>query len=439
MNAAAGEMTEGAPIGGTGGERADLRSTAGRYRWVIVALLFAATAINYIDRQMIGVLKPTLEAEFHWTESDFARIVFWFQLAYAIGYLSFGKVVDVLGARIGYAIALVIWTISHMAHGFASGVTSFAMARFGLGIGESGNFPAGIRAVTDWFPQKERAFAIGLFNAGANVGAILTPLIVPLLVLWFDWRMAFFVTGIFGILWLGAWWTMYRHPAEHGRVTRGELAWIQQDPADPVEKIGWARLLTVKETWAYALGKFLIDPIWWFFLFWLPGYLFERYDLDLKTFGLPLAGIYLISDLGSVGGGWLSSKLIKAGKTPNFARKITMLICALCVLPIWFAQSIDSVWSAVLVIGLATAAHQAFSANLYTLPSDVFPRGAVGSVVGIGGTVGAFGGMGMALFAGYILDATHSYEVLFAICASAYLVALAVVHLLSPKLAPAKV
>lgn len=424
-----------AGTGGTVGQVAKV----GRYRWVVVALLFAATAINYVDRQMIGVLKPTLSAEFHWSESDFAGIVFWFQLAYAIGYLSFGKVVDTLGARLGYTVAIVIWTVSHMAHGFATGITSFAMARFGLGVGESGNFPAGIRAVTDWFPQKERALAIGIFNAGANVGAIVTPLLVPLLVLWFDWRMAFFVTGLFGIIWLAVWWAVYRHPDEHPRVTPGELAYIKQDPADPVTKIGWGRLLVVKETWAYGLGKFLIDPIWWFFLFWLPGYLFERYDLDLKTFGLPLAAIYLISDVGSIAGGWLSSKLIAAGRTPNFARKVTMLICALCVLPIWFVQSVDNVWTAVLVIGLATAAHQAFSANLYTLPSDVFPRGAVGSVVGIGGTAGAFGGMGMALFAGYILDATHSYEVLFAICASAYLLALLAVHLLSPRLAPVRI
>lgn len=414
---------------------AQLDPRAGRYRWLVVTLLFAATAINYIDRQMIGVLKPTLSAEFGWSESDFAGIIFWFQLAYAVGYISFGKVVDVFGARLGYTIAIVIWTVSHMAHGFASGVVSFAAARFGLGVGESGNFPAGIRAVTDWFPQRERAFAIGLFNAGANVGAILTPLIVPLLVLWFDWRAAFFITGIFGFAWLAVWWVLYRHPTEHPHVSPGELAWIQQDPADPVEKMGWARLLTVRETWAYALGKFLIDPIWWFFLFWLPGYLFQRYDLDLMSFGLPLAAIYLISDVGSIAGGWLSSRLLRAGYSANFARKFTMLICGLCVLPIWFVQSVDNVWMAVLVIGLATAAHQAFSANLYTLPSDVFPRGAVGSVVGIGGTVGALGGMGMALFAGYILDTTHSYELLFAICASAYLLALLVVHVLSPKLA----
>ncbi|WP_062344781.1 MFS transporter [Novosphingobium sp. CCH12-A3] len=413
---------------------------AGRYRWVIVALLFAATAVNYIDRQMIGVLKPTLVAEFGWSETDFAQIVFWFQVAYAIGYIGFGRIVDVVGAKLGYTIAIVIWTAGHVAHGFATGLVSFAAARFGLGVGESGNFPAGIRAVTDWFPQRERAYAIGLFNAGANVGAIITPLLVPALVLWFDWRAAFFITGIFGVAWLVAWWLIYCHPAEHPRVSPAELAWIQQDPADPVEQIGWAKLLTVRETWAYALGKFLIDPVWWFFLFWLPGYLFERYDMDLKTFGLPLAAIYLISDGGSIFGGWMSSRLIKAGRTPNFARKATMFLCAVAVLPIWFAQSLDSVSAAVFIIGLATAAHQAFSANLYTLPSDVFPRGAVGSVVGIGGTVGALGGMGMALFTGYILDKTGgSYEVLFAICASSYLLALAVVHILSPRLAPAAV
>ncbi len=415
-------------------EQASARS--GRYRWVIVGLLFAATAINYVDRQMIGVLKPTLSAELHWTETDFAQIVFWFQVAYAIGYISFGKIVDMLGARLGYAIAIVIWTVSHMAHGLATSVTSFALARFGLGIGESGNFPAGIRAVTDWFPQRERAFAIGLFNAGANVGAIITPLLVPFLVLMFDWRAAFYITGVLGVLWLIAWWLIYRHPSEHPRVSPGELAWIQRDPADPIEPISWRRLLSVRETWAYALGKFFIDPIWWFFLFWLPGYLFERYHLDLKTFGLPLAAVYLISDFGSIAGGWLSSRLIGRGWPVNRARKFTLFICALCVVPIYFAQSIDNVWTAVLVIGLATAAHQAFSANLYTFPSDVFPRSAVGSVVGIGGTVGAIGGMSMALFTGYILETTSSYSLLFAICASAYFVALAAVHLLSPKLAP---
>ena len=408
---------------------------AGRRRWVVCGLLFAATAINYVDRQMIGVLKPTLSADLHWNETDFATIVFWFQVAYAIGYVSFGRIVDRLGARLGYTIAILIWTVSHMAHGLATSVTSFAMARFGLGIGESGNFPAGIRAVTDWFPQRERALAIGIFNAGANIGAILTPLIVPALVLAFDWRVAFYVTGVLGIAWLAAWLVFYRNPRDHAGVSAGELAWIDQDPADPVVPIPWKRLVTVRETWAYALGKFFIDPIWWFFLFWLPGYLYERYHLDLKTFGIPLAVVYFISDLGSVGGGWMSSRMLKAGFSANAARKLTMLLCAICVTPIYFAQSIDNLWVAVGVIGLATAAHQAFSANLYTLPSDIFPRGAVGSVVGIGGMIGAIGGMGMAQFTGYILDATHSYSTLFAICASAYFVALAAIHLLSPRLA----
>jgi ACS family hexuronate transporter-like MFS transporter len=385
---------------------------------------------------MIGVLKPTLQAEFGWTESDFAGIIFWFQLAYAIGYVGFGKIVDTIGARAGYAVAIVVWTVSHMAHGLASSITTFAFARFGLGVGEAGNFPAGIKAVTEWFPQRERAYAIGLFNAGANIGAIITPLLVPALVLAFDWRVAFYITGIFGVLWLIAWLLIYRHPGSHPRVGAAELAYINQDPADPVEPLPWAKVATYRETWAYALGKFCIDPIWWFFLFWLPGYLFTRYNLDLKTFGLPLAAIYLISDFGSIGGGWLSSKLIARGHTPNFARKVTMLICATCVLPIFFAQSITSVWGAVAVIGLATAAHQAFSANLYAIPSDMFPRGAVGSVVGIGGTVGAIGGMGMALFTGYILDATNNnYSVLFAIAGSAYFVALLLIHLLSPRLA----
>ncbi|MBW6525121.1 MFS transporter [Sphingomonas sp. RHCKR47] len=421
---------------GTDPAVAGASARVGRYRWVICALLFAATAINYVDRQMIGVLKPTLQGEFGWSESDFANIIFWFQLAYAIGYIGFGRIVDVVGARAGYTIAILVWTVSHMAHGLATSITTFAMARFGLGVGEAGNFPAGIKAVTEWFPQRERAYAIGLFNAGANIGAIVTPLLVPALVLAFDWRVAFYVTGVFGVLWLIAWLAIYRHPEQHPRVSAAELAYIRQDPADPVVPLAWSKVATYRETWAYALGKFCIDPIWWFFLFWLPGYLFNRYDMDLKTFGLPLAVIYLISDLGSIAGGWMSSRLIASGRTPNVARKATMFVCACLVMPIFFAQNISSVWGAVAVIGLATAAHQAFSANLYALPSDMFPRGAVGSVVGIGGTVGAIGGMGMALFTGYILDATNNnYSVLFAIAGSAYFVALIAVHLLSPRLA----
>jgi len=413
---------------------------AGRYRWGIVALLFAATVINYVDRQMIGVLKAPISEDMGWTESDFANVIFWFQVAYAIGYIGFGKVVDIIGARLGYAVAFVIWQLAHIAHGGAYSVTQFALARFGLGIGESGNFPAGIKAVTEWFPAKERAFAIGVFNAGANIGAIITPLLVPLIVITWGWRAAFVITGLLAFIWLIFWLKMYRRPREHGKVSEAELAWIEQDPADPVTPMGYGAVLTRRETWAYALGRFCIDPIWWFFLFWLPGYLLERYDLNLLTFGLPLAAIYLISDIGSVAGGWASSRMMKAGQSANSARKTTMFLCACAVAPIFFAQQIDNVWVAVLIIGLATAGHQAFSANLYALPSDTFPRGAVGSVIGIGGTVGAIGGMLMAKATGWVLDANpDNYKVLFAVAAVAYFVALAVVHLLSPRFERARI
>ncbi len=409
---------------------------AGSYRWVIVGLLFAATAINYVDRQMIGVLKPTLQKDLGWTEVDFAGIVFWFQAAYAIGYIGFGRIVDRIGARAGYSIAFVIWTVAHMMHGAVHTVTQFALVRAGLGVGEAGNFPAGIKAVTEWFPAKERAFAVGLFNAGANVGAIITPLVVPALTLAYGWRAAFVVTGAVSLLWLVAWVTIYRRPREQSRVSAAELAWIESDPADPTTPIPWAKLARVRETWAYALGKFCIDPIWWFFLFWLPGYLGTRYGLDLKTFGPPLVAIYLLSDIGSIAGGWASSRMMKAGKSVNYARKMTMLACAVAVTPVFFAQYFDNLWVAVLVIGIATAAHQAFSANLYTLPSDLFPRAAVGSVVGIGGTVGAVGGMIFSLYVGQVLDRIGSYTPIFIVAGSAYFVALAIVHVLSPKLQP---
>ena len=406
----------------------------GRYRWVICGLLFAATAINYVDRQMIGVLKPTIEQELGWSETTYADIVIWFQLAYAIGYLSFGRIVDKVGARTGYAVAFTIWTIAHMMHGAARNAVQFAMVRFLLGIGESGNFPAGLKAVTEWFPARERALATGIFNAGANIGAVITPIIVPIIALSYGWRSAFVITGAISFVWLGVWLWLYRRPREHTRVSASELAWIESDPADPSAKIPWRKLLGYRETWAFAVGKFLTDPIWWLFLFWLPDFLVKRHGLDLKTFGPPLVVIYLISDLGSVVGGWSSSRLMKRGMSANAARKLTMLVCAICVLPIFFAQYVDNLWLAVGIIGLATAAHQAWSANLYTLPSDMFPRGAVGSVVGIGGTAGAIGGMLMAKFTGYILETTGSYTLIFAVAGSVYLIALALIHLLAPRL-----
>ncbi len=410
-------------------------SAIGRYRWVICGLLFAATAINYVDRQMIGLLKPNISGEFGWDENAYADIVFWFQAAYAIGYISFGSIVDRLGARVGYSIAFVIWTLGHTLCGFAGSTLQFAAARAVLGLGESGNFPAGIKAVSEWFPARERALATGVFNAGANIGAVVTPLIVPAITLAFGWRMAFIVTGVASLVWLVAWIAIYRRPREQPRLSAAELAHIESDPADPAEKIAWTRLLGYRETWAYALGKFLIDPIWWLFLFWTPDFLSKAYHLDLKSFGPPLVVIYLISDFGSIAGGWSSSRLMKRGWSANAARKTTMLVCAFLVMPIFFAQYIANLWAAVAIVGLATAAHQAFSANLYTIPSDMFPRKAVGSVVGIGGMVGAIGGMGMAKFTGYILQTTGSYTLIFAVAGSVYLIAVGVIHLLSPRLA----
>ncbi|MEG3175509.1 MFS transporter [Sphingomonas sp. RB3P16] len=413
----------------------DAARRAGSYRWVICGLLFAATAINYVDRQMIGVLKPLLQADLGWRESQYADIVFWFQAAYAIGFLAVGRMIDVAGARVGYAIAFTFWTLAHVAHGFVGGVTQFAIARFALGLGESGNFPAGLKAVAEWFPQRERAFAVGIFNAGANVGAIVTPLLVPAIALAYGWRAAFIATGAFSVIWLVAWLAIYRRPTEHPRLSPAELALIQSDPVQPSAPLPWRRLFGIRATWGYAVPKFLTDPIWWMFLFWLPDFLGKRYGLDLKSFGPPLIVIYVMSDVGSIAGGWASSRMIRAGVSVNAARKLTMLVCAFAVLPIVTVQYIDSLWTAVLLIGLATAGHQAFSANLLTLPSDLFPGAAVGSVVGIGGTAGAIGGMLIAKFVGYVLDLSGSYAPIFAVAGGAYFVALIALHLLSPTLA----
>jgi ACS family hexuronate transporter-like MFS transporter len=424
-------IAEGAP------SRAS-KFSGGRVRWGICALLFFATTINYIDRQMISVLKPTLQGEYGWDESTYANIVFSFQLAYAIGYVVFGRLIDKLGARFGYSLAATIWGLAAMAHAMANNAPHFMIARFALGLGESGNFPAGVKAVAEWFPKKERAFAIGIFNAGANIGAILTPLMAPFLVMWFGWRVAFLFTGAIVFMWVVVWWTVYRRPREKKNLSAEELAYIESDPADAPGDVKWLPLLRHRQTWAYAIGKFMIDPIWWFFLFWLPSFFAQEHGLNLLTFGLPLAAIYIISDVGSVGGGWLSSKLIHRGWSVNKARKTAMLVCALCVPPVMLAPGVESVWGAVLLIGLATAAHQGFSANLYTIPSDLFPRKAVGAIIGIGGTIGAVGGMFMAKFTGWVLDATGSYMPMFVIAGSSYLVALLIIHLLVPRMEEAR-
>lgn len=397
-----------------------------RYRWVICGLLFVATGINYVDRQMIGLLKPTLQTEFGWSEGSYADIVFWFQAAYAIGYIGFGAVIDRLGARIGYACAFTIWTIAHILHGFVHGVMGFGMVRFLLGIGESGNFPAGLKAVAEWFPPQERALATGIFNAGSNIGAIVTPLVVPAITLAFGWRAAFIVTGMVSFVWLFAWLFFYRLPH---RVARDQSVSIA-----PPAKLGWRRVAGMRETWAFAIAKFLTDPVWWLFLFWLPDFLHRRHGLDLRSFGPPLVVIYVLSDVGSVAGGWLSSRMMSAGLTVDRARKTTMLNCAVAVMPVFAAQYVDSLWAAVAIIGLAAAAHQAWSANLFTLPSDMVPQTAMGSVIGIGGAAGAVGGMLMAKYTGFMLERFDSYWPIFLVAGSVYLLALLIIQLLVPNL-----
>jgi ACS family hexuronate transporter-like MFS transporter len=440
-----------------------MQPRVGRKRWVICALLFFAATINYVDRQVIGILKPTLQAEFGWTEIDYGWIVFAFQTAYAIGLLSVGRLMDRFGTKKGFSFSIVVWSLAAMAHawaipiglgvlaifavfgveaaaiGLSVSVIGFIVARFALGIGEAGNFPASIKTVAEWFPKKERALATGIFNSGTNVGALATPLLVPLIVVYWGWYEAFIITGLLGFIWLVFWVLIYRKPEEDPKLSRAELAYIQSDPVEPTARIPWKQLFPHRQTWAFAIGKFLTDPIWWVYLFWLPDFLNKQHGLELKNFGLPLAIIYIIADVGSIGGGWISSALIKRGWSINAGRKTAMLICALAVVPIIFASITSNLWIAVVLIGIAAAAHQGWSANIFTLASDMFPKQAVGSVVGIGGMAGAIGGMFIAKLVAYILDTTGSYVPIFAIAASAYLVALLIIHLLAPRLEPAKI
>lgn len=410
----------------------------GRRRWLICALLFFAATINYVDRQVIGILKPTLQTEIGWTEIEYSWIVFAFQTAYGIGLLFIGNLIDRIGTRRGATFSMIVWSFAAMAHALASSVMGFAAARFALGLGEAGYFPGAIKTVSEWFPKKERAFATGIFNAGTNVGALATPLVVPWIALTYGWQEAFVATGAIGFLWLIFWIAIYRKPEDDKRLSAAEFAYIRSDPPESTVKIPWTELLRHKQTWAFAAGKFLTDPIWWVYLFWLPDFLNKKYGLDLKNFGIPLAVIYIIADAGSIGGGWLSSALIKRGWTTNRGRKTAMLICALAVVPIVFAAQTSDLWVAVLLIGLAAAAHQGWSANIFTLVSDMFPRRAVGSVVGIGGMFGAVGGMLISLVVGQILERTGSYVPIFVIAASTYLIALGIIHLLVPNLEPLK-
>jgi ACS family hexuronate transporter-like MFS transporter len=430
----------------------------GTFRWTICGLLFLAATINYIDRQVIGILKPTLQAQFGWTEIDYGDIVFAFQMAYAIGYLFAGRVMDLLGLKRGFALALTIWSLAAIGAAavprfgpaaavllgtvgltYSASVAGFIVVRFVLGLGESGNFPAAIKTVAEWFPQRERAFATGLFNAGTNIGAVITPMTVPFITARFGWTWAFVLTGVLGFAWLAAWLMIYDPPDRHPRLGDAERAFICSDPIASTTHMPWISLMGYRQTWSFALAKFLTDPIWWMYLFWLPDFFSRNYGLSLLELGPPIIIIYVVADVGSVGGGWLSSMLIRRGWSVNAARKTAMLGCALAVVPIVFATRVQSVWGAVALVSLATAAHQGWSANLFTFASDMFPRQAVGSVVGLGGFAGAVGGMLIAKVTGYVLQMTGSYTTVLMIAGGAYLVALAVVQILTPRLEPARV
>jgi ACS family hexuronate transporter-like MFS transporter len=438
--------------------------SGGWFRWGICALLFFATTLNYVDRQVIGILKPTLAGELGWNEIDYSNIVFAFQIAYAFGYAGAGRLIDRLGVRLGYLLAVLFWSLAAMAHALtwlippearlgdwvssASQTTGswllmmpvtvlgFGAARFALGVSEGGNFPAAVKAVSVWFPRKERALATGIFNGGSNVGALVAPLLVPWLTIAFGWPTAFLATGALGFVWLAAWWLFYQDPEKHPRLSSAELAYIRSDPPDPGVKIPWLTLLRYRQTWAFVVGMFLVAPIWWFYLFWLADFLSKEYGLSLSGLSLPLVVVYLVADVGSIGGGWLSSWLIKRGWTVNAARKTALLVCALCVVPVFAASRVSNLWVATGLIGLATAAHQGFAANLYTLVSDTAPRKVVSSIVGIGGMAGAIGGMLYTKLTGYVLEWTHVYWPLFLIASCVYLVSLLIIHAINPRLKP---
>jgi ACS family hexuronate transporter-like MFS transporter len=414
----------------------EANAPVGRYRWRICALLFFATTLNYLDRQVIGILAPDLQASLHWSNADYANIVAAFKIAYAIGLVSMGDILDRVGTRKGYALGLSAWSLAGMLHAAAGSVFGFAAARAALGFAEAANFPAAVKTVAEWFPRKERAFATGIFNSGANIGAIVAPLVVPIIAVKWGWQWAFILTGLVGFLWLGFWLTTYRKPELHPKLSARELAYIQADGIEPTERISWARLLPHRETLTVCLLKFVTDPVWWFFLFWLPKFLHDRYAVSLLDMGPPLVVIYLASDAGSIAGGWLSSHLIARGWSVDAARKTTILVFGLLALPIFFASRTTSLWTAVALISLGTAAHQACSSNIYTIVSDVFPRRIVGSVVGLAGMAGAISGAVIAEFVGFILTTTGSYTIIFGMFSFAYVLAWIILRVGIPVIRP---
>lgn len=419
-------------------------NTVGNYRWTIVALLFFATTINYLDRQVIGLLKPSLEADFHWSEKDYSNIVMAFSAAYAAGLLFFGRVIDFIGVKRGYTISIIGWSIAAMMHALATSTIGFAAVRALLGLGESGNFPAAIKSIAEWFPKKERALATGIFNSGSNIGAVVAPIMVPMILGLYGWRAAFLITGAIGFIWLVFWLYYYETPAKHTKLSQAEYDYIHSDNEAVGEEeapISWGKLFRIRQTWAFVFGKLLTDPIWWFFLFWLPSYFSTTFQIDLKKPSWELAIVYTATTIGSIGGGYLSSWFIRQGWPVFRARKTAMLIFAFCVIPIMTARYTNNVWVAVALISLAAAAHQAWSANIFTTASDMFPKRAVSSVVGIGGMAGSIGGILFPLLVGYLLDfykqagdISVGYNLLFLICGGAYVLAWCVMHLFAPKM-----
>jgi ACS family hexuronate transporter-like MFS transporter len=430
----------------------------GKYRWTICSLVFFATTINYLDRAVISLLKPYLETAFNWNSGDYANIEIAFKLAYSIGMVGVGRIIDKLGTKIGYALSTTLWSIAAMGHAIVSSTLGFGIARGFLGVTEAGNFPAAIKTVAEWFPQRERALATGIFNSGANVGAIIAPLSVPFIAEQYGWQWAFIITGALGFVWLVLWMFVYDTPANSKRLSKAEFEYINADiPAGlPAEsavveekpKTSWGTLLGFRQTWAFALGKFLTDPIWWFYLFWLPDFLGKQYHLKGTAIALPVAAVYVLSSIGSIGGGYLPMSFIKRGMPAFQARKTAMLLIAFCVFPIVFAQYLGelNMWLAVLVIGIAAAAHQAWSANIFTTVSDMFPKRAVGSVTGIGGFAGGMGGIALSalvqkrMFVYYeqLGQINKAYYIMFFICGAIYLLAWVIMFTLVPRMEPIK-
>lgn len=408
-------------------------------RWIICGLLFFASTINYIDRQTIAVLKPTLQNSLHWSESDYGWIVFAFQLAYALMMLLAGRIIDAIGTRMGFAITMVWWSLAAMGHALARGAMSFGVARFLLGAGEAGNFPASIKTVAEWFPRRERALATGIFNAGTNIGAVLAPPLVVWVTLRWSWREAFIFTGSLGFVWLIFWLALYLPPLQHKRLSSEELALIQgdRDFAESPAPIPWRYLITRRQAWGVIVAKFCTDPIWWFFVFWLPSYLIQGRGMTLKQIGYFAWIPFLAADIGSVAGGWLSGKLLALGWSVNAARKTAMAACAFCM-PVGIAAVFaPKAWMAIALISVSTSAHQGWSANVYTLASDLFPRRAVATIIGMAGAGGAIGGMIIAPIAGYTLQWFHTYVPLFIIGGVMHPLALGLVHLIVPEIKPA--